>query len=349
MKQAFNAAEILRENIRNLSPYSSARDEYSSSTGIFLDANENSLGTPGAALYNRYPDPAQKEVKKRIGELLKCREEHIFLGNGSDEAIDLLIRAFCEPGRDSILIMPPTYGMYAVAANVNNVGVREVPLTPEFQIDAAAVLASAQDSKLLFLCSPNNPSGNLLDRNSIIELLNRFSGLVILDEAYIDFTGDAGFLSELNTYPNLVILRTFSKAWGMASLRLGMAFASPDIISVLNRIKYPYNVNGVTQRIALDVLNNEILMTRQVDLLIRERDRLSRELRRYDFVQMVFPSDANFLLVRVEDADSLYEFLLQNQIIVRNRSRQLHCENCLRITIGSEYDNQALLDILDGF
>lgn len=342
-----NIESLLRENIKSLKPYSSARDEYSGSIGIFLDANENSFGSIPDGDLNRYPDPHQSEVKDKLSKIKKYNPQNIFIGNGSDEAIDLLMRAFCEPGKDSILTMPPTYGMYKVAADINNVKVIEVPLTSEFQIETDEVVNKITSStKLIFICSPNNPSGNLLSRNSIMTILNNFSGIVVIDEAYIDFTDEDSWISELENFNNLVVLQTFSKAWGLANIRVGMAYGNETIITVLNKIKYPYNVNGVSQKIIIDALDSESKKNEVVQKIILERNKLAEVLLTLDSVEYVFPSDSNFILAKVRDAKEVYDYLLENKIIVRNRSNIINCEECLRFTVGTEEENTKLIEIL---
>jgi len=342
--------EILqRENIRRLKSYSSARDEFSGRKGIFLDANENALGSAIGEAVNRYPDPRQSDLKWKIAEIKEVRTEQIFLGNGSDEAIDLPMRAFCEPRRDNVILMPPTYGMYTVCAEVNGVEIRLAPLTPEFQIDVANVMQVVTErSKILLICSPNNPSGNLMRSTDIEKLLREFPGIVIIDEAYIDFTTEPSWLYRLDEFENLIVLQTFSKAWGMASLRLGMAFAHPTIIGILNKIKYPYNINGVTQRMALDALERVPGRDTMIQTLIAERERLADRLKQFSFVERVLPSEANFLLARFRKARVVYEKLLERGIVIRDRSHLLHCENCLRITVGTPDENETLLKTLEG-
>lgn len=326
-----------------MKPYSSARDEFTGVADVYLDANEN----PYPSSYNRYPDPLQKKVKEALAPLKGTSPENIFLGNGSDEAIDLLIRSFCEPHQDSILILEPTYGMYTVCANVNAVSVQSVSLTKSFDIDLESTLkAILPTTKIIFACSPNNPSGNLLNRESILQLLEQFSGLVVVDEAYIDFSESESFTSLLNKFENLVILQTFSKAWGLAGLRLGMCYASSDIINILNKVKYPYNINIQTQTLALEALGKSSRKDIEVKQLIRERKKLADSLSALPLVKKVFNSDANFLLVQVEDAKVVYHYLTQKGIIVRDRSSILQCENCLRITIGTPEENQRLLESL---
>ncbi len=332
--------KLIRKNILELKPYSSARDEFESEASAFLDANEN----PYPSLYNRYPDPHQKKLKQKIGLIKKINKNQIFLGNGSDEAIDLLFRAFCEPGRDEVLIPHPTYGMYSVCAAINNIQVNQMSLTSDFDVDIDATLKSiSKKTKLIFLCSPNNPSGNLLSEEKIIQLLKEFNGIVIVDEAYIDFTASESFISKLGQYKNLVVIQTLSKAWGLAGLRLGMCFASPEIISILNKIKPPYNISSTTQAIALERLNNVDYKTKQVTEILEQRKTLAKELALIKIVEQVYPSDANFILARVTDAKVVYQKLLSKGIVVRDRSNIIFCNNCLRITIGTPNENQILL------
>lgn len=348
----FNINERLRENIKNLRPYSSARDEFSGQGEyLFFDANENALGSVGTDLkYNRYPDPYQSEVKTLIAQQQKVKKEQIFLGNGSDEAIDLLFRAFCEPKRDKALIMPPTYGMYSVSAGINDVEIVKVPLTKDYQPDVEKVIQTVQNDdaiKLIFLCSPNNPTGNLLNKEKIIAILKSCNGIVVVDEAYIDFQPEASMLQFLNDYPNLVILQTFSKAWGLANLRLGKAFASQEIIQIFNNIKPPYNVNGYTQQVAIQALNNLPQKDDYIAEILKERNRLELQLRTLDLVETIYPSAANFFLVKTKpEATDIYELLLANQVVLRNRSRVHLCENCLRITIGTAEENSLLMQKL---
>lgn len=338
-----NIQTLVRENIRTMKPYSSARDEFSGDAEIFLDANEN----PYPSGVNRYPDPLQKDVKKALSVIKNVAPERIFLGNGSDEAIDLLIRAFCEPRQDAILIAEPTYGMYAVCAHVNDVRIKSVTLDENFDLDLAALPPLDDPTlKIIFLCSPNNPSANLLSRPRIIQLLESFSGLVVVDEAYIDFTSAASFTQELDNYPNLVILQTFSKAWGLAGLRLGMCFASEEIINILNRIKYPYNVNIQTQQLALEALANVDKTHAWVKEILRERTRLTDALKTLSSTRKVFPSEANFVLVRMKNARLLYQQLMESGIIVRDRSSVKLCDNCLRITVGTPPENDRLIEAL---
>lgn len=326
-----------------MKPYSSARDEFKGEADVYLDANENPYPSP----YNRYPDPLQKKVKEALGRYKKIAPENIFLGNGSDEAIDLLIRSFCEPNRDSILVLEPTYGMYAVCATMNAVAVQSVSLTSSFDIDLMATKnAIDATTKIIFLCSPNNPSGNLLTRDSIQSLLETFSGIVVIDEAYIDFSVSESFLQSLSKYQNLVVLQTFSKAWGLAGLRLGMCYASPEIIAILNKVKYPYNINIQTQTLALQVLTNVEQKNAEVRQLIVEREKLLQALINLPQIEKVFPSEANFVLVKVNNVKKIYEGLMSRGIIVRDRSSIPLCANCIRITIGTPEENQKLLTTL---
>jgi len=340
---SFNADALVRDNVRRMKPYSSARDEFSGEADVFLDANENPYPSP----FNRYPDPLQAAVKRALSPLKGVTPEQIFLGNGSDEAIDLLIRAFCEPNRDGIIITEPTYGMYAVCANVNAVRIVSITLDEHFDLDLSK-FPSLNDPtlKIIFLCSPNNPSANLLNRARITQLLEEFQGLVVVDEAYIDFTAEPSFTSELSTYPNLVILQTFSKAWGLAGLRLGMCFASKDIIAILNKIKYPYNVNIRTQELALEALSNKDQKDRWVKEILKERARLIDALQGLAITLKIFPSEANFVLVRVSDAHGIYKQLMNLGIIVRDRSNVKLCDNCLRITVGTPHENDKLIEVL---
>ncbi len=338
--------QLIRPNIKSLKPYSSARDEYSGEEAIFLDANENPFNAP----YNRYPDPYQRKLKKRIAEIKGVSPDSIFLGNGSDEPIDLAFRAFCEPGIDNVVSIDPTYGMYQVAADINNIETRKVKLSADFDLDVNGLLAAAdENSKLLFICSPNNPTANSFKREDIITLIKNFEGIVILDEAYIDFVPEKSSLKELVNYPNLIILQTFSKAWGMAGLRLGMAFASPQIIAVFNHIKYPYNINQLTQLKALELLESENSKNKWVEVLMKQKEIMAEKLDEYSFVQKIYPSDANYLLIKTIAPKAIYNFLVQQGVIVRDRSTVTLCEGCLRITVGSEEDNKLLFKGLDSY
>jgi len=337
-------ASLLRPHLLNLKPYTSARDEYSGSEGVFLDANENPFGSITQADYNRYPDPYQSSLKSEIAKIKGCLPTQIFLGNGSDEAIDLLFRAFCNPGNDNVILLPPTYGMYGVSASINNVEIRNVALTPEFQLQPEKILAAADSqTKILFICSPNNPSGNAVQREGIHYLLENFPGIVVVDEAYIDFSSEPSLIHELDQFPNLLVMQTFSKAWGLASLRLGMAFASPELIAILNQIKPPYNISGLTQETVLASLPNKGKVDELIQKIKEERTFLRQELEKLPDVLKIHPSDANFLLVQVPDANRFYEGLIEEKVIVRNRSTVLHCEGCLRITVGTRDETLALL------
>ncbi|MFA5326267.1 MAG: histidinol-phosphate transaminase [Prolixibacteraceae bacterium] len=331
--------KILRNNIKALKPYSSARDEFSGEADVFLDANENPFNAP----YNRYPDPLQWTLKAKISVIKNIAPEKIFLGNGSDEPIDIIFRAFCEPGLDNVVTIDPTYGMYQVAADINNVEVRKVKLNDDFGFSAQKMLdATNLYTKAVFICSPNNPTANLLNKNEMVKLITEFDGLVVVDEAYIDFASESSLLPELDKYPNLIILQTFSKAWGMAGIRLGMAFAQPEIIRVFNKIKYPYNINILTQQKAMELLNNLQEKEEWVKIILDERAKMVKKLFKLPFVQVIYPSDANFILVKMHDARGIYEYLTEQKIIVRDRSKVTLCDDCLRITIGSPEENKKL-------
>lgn len=336
--------QLTRKNVWQMKPYSSARDEYQGAKAkVFLDANENPYNAP----FNRYPDPRQWALKEEIARIKQVKPEQIFLGNGSDEAIDLPFRAFCQPGADNVVAIDPTYGMYQVCAETNDVEYRKVKLDAQFQFTADQLLQTADDhTKLIFLCSPNNPTGNDLHLDEIRQLLTRFEGLVIVDEAYIDFSDRTSFLAELERYPNLIVLQTFSKAWGSAAIRLGMAFASPEIIAILNKIKYPYNVNQLTQLEALRRVKQYDEVKLWVKMIKEERARLMEEVAALPLTRQIFPTDANFFLVRVSDAVSIYRYLVERGVIVRNRHSVTLCNNCLRITIGTPEENLQLLQAL---
>lgn len=344
----FSLSNVIRPHILTLTPYASARDEYTGKEGIFLDANENPFGAVIEGKYNRYPDPYQSEIKDKLALIKGVRPSQIFLGNGSDEAIDLLIRATCEPKEDNIITMPPTYGMYKVCADIQNTPVVQVSLTTDFQINVEAVLAAINaHTKLIWVCSPNNPSGNLVQREAIIELLDSFqTGLVIVDEAYIDFTDAESFTKLLDTYPNLVVLQTFSKAWGLAALRFGMAFASEDLIKILNKIKYPYNLNAVTQTLILDALDNEEKKNNYVKEILKARENLAGLLSELPLVKHIYPSDSNQLLVKFDDAKAVFKYLIDRKIITRDRSSVQLCEGCIRISIGTDAENNSLVEVL---
>ena len=341
---SFNLDLLTRENVKKLTPYSSARDEFKGEAKIFLDANENSLGSPLIKWYNRYPDPHQLKVKQKLSEIKKVPVENIFLGNGSDECIDILQRAFCEPGTDNIIICPPTYGMYEVSANINNVLVKKVDLTPSFQLDLEAIEnAIDENTKMIFLCSPNNPTANSLYHEDIEAILNNYFGLVVIDEAYINFSRQKSFTVQLNDYPNLVVMQTLSKAWGLAALRVGITFASEEIIAVMNKIKPPYNINQASQELALQALEEVEQVNEMIKEIVKEREVLAEALVNLSSVKKIYPSDANFLLVKMDDPVGVYKKLLQQGIVVRDRSKVELCEGCLRITVGTKEENQTLL------
>ncbi|MGZ3866823.1 MAG: histidinol-phosphate transaminase [Bacteroidia bacterium] len=344
----FDLDNILRKNIANLTPYSSARDEYKGKEGVFLDANENSYGSPLDANYNRYPDPMQLSLKEKISKIKGLPVENIFVGNGSDEAIDILFRAFCRPAIDNAIICPPTYGMYEVSANINDVEVRKVNLLPEtFQLDTENVLKNINlNTRLIFVCCPNNPTGNGVKWADIKKILEDFKGIVVVDEAYINFASYRSLISELLNYPNLVILQTLSKAWGLAGLRVGMAFASQQIIDVFNKIKPPYNINVASQQIAEEALDNIEQINSWIKTIVSQRGVVAKELEKFSFVKKVYPSDANFILVKVKEPQKIYNYLTEQQIIIRDRSKVALCEGCLRITIGTEEENTKLLNAL---
>lgn len=344
---SFNINHITRDNIKTLKPYASARSEFSGNARIFLDANENSFGSPLMKWYNRYPDPLQWKVKQKIQAIKQVAAENMLLGNGSDECIDLLFRAFCHPQKDNVIVCPPTYGMYQVYAQVNDVEVKEAPLNVSFQLNLEAIAEAVDErSKMIFICSPNNPTGNSLNREDIEIILNNFDGIVVIDEAYINFSRHRSFIAELRDYPNLVVLQTFSKAWGLAALRLGMAFASEEIIQILNKIKPPYNVNTVTQELVLEALENLNDVNAMIKETVAERELLRAALLELSCVEKVHPSDANFLLVQMYNATAVFNFLKKAGVIVRNRSNVILCEQCLRITVGTPAENAALLNLL---
>jgi histidinol-phosphate aminotransferase len=339
-------SSLLRKNIKSLVPYSSARDEYKGEEAVFMDANENPYNSP----FNRYPDPSQMKLKIKISEIKQVPTSRIFLGNGSDEAIDLLIRAFCEPRKDNIIGIKPTYGMYRVCAEINDVEYREALLKKNFQPDTDALLGLAdKNSKLMFLCSPNNPTSNSLNREDLILLINEFNGIVVLDEAYIDFSSAGSFLPELDKYSNLVVLQTFSKAWGMAGIRLGMAFARDEIIKIMNHIKYPYNVNVLTLRLAMEQLENREMKDKWIHMILEQRAVLQNELSLISSVKNILHSDANFLMVKFEDPRNVYEYLIGQKIIIRDRSNVALCKGYLRITVGTHDENAMLIRALKAY
>ena len=343
--KGFDVNRLVRESVRKLQPYSSARDEYVSdgSEMIFLDANENPFDNG----VNRYPDPYQRSLKSVLSEQKGLAEQQILLGNGSDEVLDLIYRAFCEPNQDNIITLPPTYGMYKVLAGINAVENREVLLTKDFEPNVTEILKVADsNSKLLFICSPNNPTGNAFQKKGIKELLESFNGLVVVDEAYIDFSNDESWVSELKQYPNLIVTQTLSKAYGLAGIRLGICYASEEIIGILNKIKPPYNVNQLTQQRALQRVLHQDLVKQEVKQILDEREELTKALKDLEFVTALYPTDANFVLAKVDDANKRYQQLLEKQVVVRNRSTQPLCENTLRFTVGTPEENKKLIAIL---
>jgi histidinol-phosphate aminotransferase len=347
---SFDIQNLIRENIKSLKPYSSARHEFTGKASVFLDANENAYGSPVTENYNRYPDPLQWQLKFQLAKIKGVPAENIFIGNGSDEVIDLAYRIFCTPQKDNVIICPPTYGMYQVSANINDVEIKKVNLTPDFQLDVEGILnATDSSTKLLFLCSPNNPTGNNMNRADVELVLNNFPGLVIIDEAYINFSKQKTFIQELTEYPNLIVMQTLSKAWGLAALRLGVCFASMDIIDIFNKVKPPYNINEASQQIALEALKGTATVNKWIQEVVHQKEDLANALTKFSFVKKIYPTDANFILVKVNDADVLYQYLADNEIVVRNRSKELHCENCLRITIGTPEENKNLLSTLKNY
>jgi histidinol-phosphate aminotransferase len=347
MNNSFDLKSVIRPHILTLAPYSSARDEYTGHSGVFLDANENPYGSVTEENYNRYPDPYQAEIKAKLSPIKNIDIKRIFLGNGSDEPIDLLIRATCTPEKDHVIILPPTYGMYEVSASIHNVQIDKVSLTADYQIDVNAVLkAITPDTKIIWVCTPNNPTGNVMQDEAIVTLLNNFNGLVVVDEAYVDFTDSVSWIARLGEFPNLVVLQTFSKAWGLAGIRAGMCFASADLIKILNKIKSPYNISLPAQRALLEGLNAVDKKDEMVKEILKERTSLRTMLEDLSLVNKVFPSDANFLLVHFDDAKAVMVYLIDEAIIVRDRSKVHLCEGCLRITVGTEQENEVLIESL---
>jgi histidinol-phosphate aminotransferase len=341
---------LVRDNIKKLKPYSSARDEFVGSASVYLDANENSIGSPTIKWYNRYPDPMQHKIKEKISKVKNISPNQIFIGNGSDEPIDLLFRCFCEPAVDNVIVFPPTYGMYEVSANINNVLVKKILLTDDFQLDLPSLEETIDlNTKIIWICSPNNPTGNSINRQDIEMVLNNFDGLVVIDEAYINFSRQQSFLKDLNDYPNLVVLQTMSKAWGLAGLRMGMAFASPEIIAYLNKIKSPYNISQPIQDIMFTALDEIGMVNDMIVELVASRKKLEESLLSLTQVVKVFPSDANFLLVKFIDAKKIYDYLLSMGIVVRDRSNQPLCENTLRLTVGTDKENIKLVEAIKAF
>lgn len=346
----FNLTSLIRENIKSLKPYLSARHEFTGKASVFLDANENAFGSPLEENFNRYPDPLQWQVKFQLARIKGVPAENIFIGNGSDEVIDLAYRIFCNPKTDNVIVCPPTYGMYQVSADINDVPVKKVPLTKEFQLDVDGILNAVDaNTKLLFICSPNNPTGNNMNRSDVETLLNNFNGIVIIDEAYINYSKQKTFTQELTEYPNLIVMQTLSKAWGLAALRMGVAFASMDIIDLFNKVKPPYNINEASQQLALEGLQHTQQINDWIKTVVHEKENIITGLSRLSFVKHIYPSDANFILVKVTDADAVYNFLAQNGIVIRNRTKEVMCENCLRITIGTETENSLLIKTLNAY
>ena len=346
----FRIDTLARESIRKMRPYSSARHEFTGTAAVFLDANENAFGSPLDQDYNRYPDPLQVRLKEKISTIKGVPPKNIFLGNGSDEAIDLLFRIFCEPGRDNVILLPPTYGMYEVCAEMNAVQVKKAPLTPAYQLDLETIRELIDPfTKLIFVCSPNNPTGNSIQRGDIEMLLNNFEGLIVIDEAYINYARQKTFIPELVEYPNLVILQTLSKAWGLAGLRLGMAFAGEPVIDYMNKVKYPYNISTASQQLALEALDNIATVNDWIQLIVEQREWLHDELLQLPFTEVVHPSDANFVLVKMKGARNIYEYLTSKGIIVRDRSKVILCDDCLRITIGTPEENTLLVETLKNY
>jgi histidinol-phosphate aminotransferase len=348
MINSFNLDSLIRDNVKVLKPYSSARDEFEdfdTADMVFLDANENPFNNG----VNRYPDPQQTSVKSILAKQKKINPSQMLLGNGSDEVLDLLFRAFCEPKIDNVITLPPTYGMYGVLANINAVENREVLLSTDFQPQIEKIFKAIDDNtKMIFLCSPNNPTGNSFSEESITTLLEHFTGLIVIDEAYIDFSEKESWLQKLDQYPNLIITQTLSKAYGLAGIRLGICYASAKVISVLNKIKPPYNVNELTQKRALERLDNTTIIKSEINSIIKQRQNLLKVLLQLNFVEKIYPTEANFILIKVDDANKRYDELIAKGIVIRNRTTQPLCENCLRLTIGTEEENEKLIEALKG-
>ncbi len=345
-----NLQNLVRENIKRLTPYSSARKEFTGVAEIFLDANENSFGSPLSENFHRYPDPLQSEIKEKVANWNNIEANEIFVGNGSDEAIDLLFRIFCEPKKDNILICPPTYGMYKVSADINNIEIKKASLTEDFELNPDAIKnVIDENTKLLFICSPNNPTGNSLDKNAILGLAENFEGIIVIDEAYIHFSEKKSFVSEINNYKNIVVLQTFSKAWGLAGLRVGLAFANAEIIELFNKVKPPYNVSEIAQNAVLKAFENKPKVEKMIADIISERENLIENLAKLDFVTKIYPTDANFVLAKTTDANAIYQFLVDEKIIVRNRTNVEMCQGCLRFTIGTPSENKELINSLRKF
>ena len=343
----FDLYRLVRNNIKTLQPYSSARTEYSGDASVFLDANENSYGSPLDENYNRYPDPLQWKLKEDLSKIKGIPPQNIFIGNGSDEVIDLAFRIFCEPAKSNVITCPPTYGMYKVCANINDVAVKEINLAKDFQLDVERILESIDpNTRLLFICSPNNPTGNNMNRMDIEMLINNFPGIVIIDEAYINYSKQKTFLQELTEYENLIVMQTLSKAWGLAALRLGIAFASEKMIELFNKVKPPYNINKASQDLGMEALSKIEEVNTNIKNTVEQRNLLQQELSQFGFIQKIYPSDANFILAKTDNADKLYQYLSAQKIIVRNRSKEPLCDNCIRITVGTPTENKILIEAL---
>lgn len=346
----FDLQNLVRKNIQQLKPYSSARHEFTGKASVFLDANENAYGSPLPEKFNRYPDPLQWQLKFQLARIKGVPAENIFVGNGSDEVIDLAYRIFCDPAKDNVIVCPPTYGMYEVSGDINDVAIKKVNLINGFQLDVKEILATVDaNTKLVFICSPNNPTGNNMRREDVEIILNNFSGIVIIDEAYINYSKQKTFIQELTEYPNLVVMQTLSKAWGLAALRLGLCYASMDIIDLFNKVKPPYNINDASQQLALQALQNTDLVNEWITASVLEKEWLIKEMGNFTFVETVYPSDANFFLMKVKNAAELYNYLSDHEVVVRNRSKDPGCENCLRITIGTPEENKQLLNLLKSY
>jgi histidinol-phosphate aminotransferase len=337
----FDLNKLVRQNIKTLRPYSSARHEFTGKASVFLDANENAYGSPLAEKFNRYPDPLQWQLKFQLARIKGVPAENIFIGNGSDEVIDLAYRIFCDPAKDNVIVCPPTYGMYEVSASINDVAIKRVNLTTDFQLDVNGILEAIDtDTKLIFICSPNNPTGNSMRKEDVEILLNNFPGIVIIDEAYINYSKQKTFIQELTDYPNLIVMQT---------LRLGLCYASMDIIDLYNKVKPPYNINEASQQLGLDALQDTETVNAWIKEVVQQRELMVKQLSAFSIVEKIYPSDANFILVKVRDANSLYNYLASNEVIARNRSKEVNCENCLRITIGTPEENQQLIQLLNHY
>lgn len=341
MNTTFNINNLVRANIKALKPYSSARDEFKGTADVFLDANENPFGE-----LNRYPDPQQSKIKEKLSTIKSVETNQIFIGNGSDEVIDLAFRIFCEPGKDKVLTFTPTYGMYDVSANINDIEVIKQPLINDFQINLNQLqpYLDFEDVKIIFICSPNNPTGNSINTEDIEYIIENFNGIVIVDEAYIDFSSQVSFIKNINKYNNLIVSQTFSKAWGLAGVRVGVAYASEAIVALYNRVKPPYNVSTLNQEAVLECLNNQSEVSKNIDIILSERTKLKEALTQLTIVKKIYPTDANFLLVEVDNADKTYQYLIDKKVIIRNRNTQV--ENCIRITVGTAVENERLIEAL---